>query len=166
MAWFLRLKAVLLELRKKRKETVASSSGLPVQSVEEEMRKVRSTVEGRSLSVSDLSKAESAIISFSQQATFMEEITLLRSGASGVKKTSDICRLDPVLQDGLLRMGGRLSRSALPEELKHPVRLSKGHHVSSLIMQYVHQQLGHVGRNHMLSTVRRIYWIINANSAY
>lgn len=150
VAWFLRLKDILLELKKKRKEIVTSLANSPVQPVEEEMRKVRSAVEGRSLSVSDLSRAESAIIGFSQQAAFMEEITSLESGGTGVKRTSDICRLDPVLQDGLLRVGRRLSRSALPEELKHPVILSKGHHVSNLILRYVHQQLGHAGRNHML----------------
>lgn len=134
-----------------------ASRGLSVdnfQSVEEEMTQARDAVESQLLSVSDFSRAESAIIGFSQRVTFMEEITSLGSGGSGIKKTSDIYRLDPVLQGGLLRVGGRLSRSALPEELKHPVILSKGHHVSNLILQYVHQQLGHVGRNHMLSTLR------------
>lgn len=146
-----------LELKRKRKELVDSFAGSPnhsIQSVEEEMRKARDTVESRALSVSDFSRAESAIIGFSQRAAFTEEIASLGSGGSGIKKTSDIYRLDPVLQGGLLRVSGRLSRSALPEEWKHPVILSKGHHVSKFILQYVHQQLGHAGRNHMLSTLR------------
>uniref|UniRef100_UPI003AB10089 uncharacterized protein n=1 Tax=Centroberyx gerrardi TaxID=166262 RepID=UPI003AB10089 len=169
VAWFLRLKTILLELRRKRKEVVASltvaGSSTQPEKVEEEMRKARDAVGSQSLSVSDLSRAEFAIIRFNQQATFREEISSLKSGASGVRKTSDIYRLDPVLKDDLLRVGGRLSRAALPEELKHPVILSKGHHVSNLILQYIHQQLGHAGRNHMLSTLRRKYWIRNANSA-
>lgn len=111
---------------RKRKEIVKSFAGSPTQLIEEKMRKARDAIEGQSLCWSDLSRAEAAIIGFSQRAAFKEEITSLRSGGSSVKKTSDIYRLDPSLQDGLLRVGGRLSRSALLEELKHPVILSKG----------------------------------------
>lgn len=163
VAWFLRLKSVLLELRRKRKE-VAGSSTRP-EKVVEEMEKAKDALGGQSLSVADLSRAEVAIICFSQQATFKEEISSLENGAAGVRKTSNIYRLDPVLQDNLLRVGGRLGRAALPEELKHPVILSKGQHVSNLILQHIHRQLGHAGRNHMLSTLRRKYWITSANSA-
>ncbi len=63
------------------------------------------------------------------------------------------------------RVGGRLSKAALPAEAKHPVILSKDLHVSTLIMHHIHLELGHAGRNHMLSSLRRKYWIINANSA-
>ena len=169
VAWFLRLKTVLLELRRKRKEVVAAltvaGSSVQPQNVEKEMRKAQAGVGNQLLSVGDLTRAESAIIRFSQQAIFKEEISMLKGGASGVKKTSDIYRLDPVLKDDLLRVGGRLSQAALPEELKHPVILSKSQHVSNLILRSIHQKLGHAGRNHMLSTLRRRYWITNANSA-
>lgn len=77
----------------------------------------------------------------------------MESGASSVKKSSDIYKLDPVLKDGLLRIGGRLSRAALPEENKHPLILSKNEYVTNLILQHIHRQLGHGGRNHMLSTL-------------
>ena len=169
VAWFLKIKAILLELSKRRKKLIASLTvdGLFTESekVEKEMKKTRAAVGNQSLSVTDLARAESAIICLSQQETFGEEIDSLRSGASGVKKSSNICRLDPVLKDGLLRVGGRLSRVALPEESKHPVILSKGTHVSHLILQFIHRELGHAGRNHMLSSLRRKYWITNANSA-
>lgn len=47
---------------------------------------------------------------------------MLRAGASDVKKTSDIYRLDPVLNDALLRVGVVvISRAAMPGEFKHPV---------------------------------------------
>ncbi len=50
-------------------------------------------------------------------------------------------------------------------ETKRPVILPKTHYVSKLILQHVHRNLGHAGRNHMLSTLQKRYWIINANSA-
>lgn len=81
------------------------------------MREARGAIGKQPLSVSDLSKAKSAIIQFSQPMTFQEEISMLEDVSSLAKKTSNIYRLDPVLSDNLLRVGRRL---ALPEELKHP----------------------------------------------
>lgn len=65
----------------------------------------------------------------------------------------------------ILRVGGRLSKAAMPTESKHPVILSKDLHISTLILRHIHQQLGHTGRNHMLSRLWQKYWIISANSA-
>lgn len=62
-------------------------------------------------SPSDIPRPKSAIILFSLQASFEEEISSMESGASGVRKTSDIYRLDPVLKDYFLRVGGNQSRS-------------------------------------------------------
>ncbi len=70
-------------------------------------------------------KAESVIIGFSQHDAFKQEMYSLQSGTSGVKRCSDIYKLDPVLIDGLLRMGGRLSRAAMPDQTKRPVILPK-----------------------------------------
>lgn len=43
----------------------------------------------------------------------------LSSGKYEVKKDSTIYKLDPILEDGLLKIGGRLSKAAMPEETKH-----------------------------------------------
>lgn len=64
-----------------------------------------------------------------------------------------------------MRVGGRLSRSALPEEFKHPVILDKSSRVSELILQEIHKEVGHSGRNHVLSKLRQRFWIPGANSA-
>ena len=48
---------------------------------------------------------------------------------------------------------------------KHPVILPKYHPVSLLILQQTHSDLKHAGVNHMLSSLRQRYWLINAPSA-
>lgn len=53
----------------------------------------------------------------------------------------------------------------MPEDIKHPLILSKDQHIPNMILLYFHEQLGHGGRNHVLSTVRRKYWITSANAA-
>ena len=77
---------------------------------------------------------------------------------------SPIHVLDPVRQDGLLRVGGRLSKGVMPEDSKHPLILTKDQHISSLILKDAHEGLGHAGRTHTLSSVRR-FWIVKGNSA-
>ena len=127
----------------------------------------RAAVASRSfiLTLDDLLGAELAVIRYCQRQRFGEEISALFSWKAIVSRQSSIHRLDPVLQDGLLRVGGRLSRGAMPEEAKHPLILSKDQHVSMLILKHVHQNLGHGGWAHTLSTVRRRFWITNADSA-
>ncbi|KAL7850244.1 hypothetical protein SRHO_G00195930 [Serrasalmus rhombeus] len=57
-----------------------------------------------------------------------------------VDRKRSIFKLDPVLDRGVLRVGGRLSKMAMPEEQKHPAILPKGHHVSKLLLGHIHQQ--------------------------
>ncbi|XP_076853974.1 uncharacterized protein LOC143509288 [Brachyhypopomus gauderio] len=151
-AWILKFRGILLTSSQKRK------------SLKPELQKERIKVSGESLTTADLQRAEEAIIRFYQQEKFPEEIAALQEGRS-VKRSSDLYKLDPRLQDGMLRVGGRLSRAAMPEEEKHPVILAKDQNVSKLILKHVHQCLGHAGRNHMLSFLRKKYWITHANSA-
>ncbi len=59
----------------------------------------------------------------------------------------------------MLKVGGRLSKAAMPEETKHPAILAKDLHISDHILQHIHREVGHGGINHMLSRLCQIYWI-------
>lgn len=82
-----------------------------------------------------------------------------------MKKSSQIFKLSPVLEDGILRVGGRLGRAALPEDAKHPAILTKELHVSDILLRHIHRQVGHGGRNYMLSKLRERYWIPGVGTA-
>ena len=94
------------------------------------------------LSVKDLQEAEAAIIHSCQPVSFMEEMTALKKGLL-VKKSSHLYKLSPVLQNNLIRVGGRLSKSAMQSEAKHPVILPTNHHVTLLLIRHVHANVGH-----------------------
>ncbi|CAC5383158.1 unnamed protein product [Mytilus coruscus] len=96
---------------------------------------------------------------------FSSEISAISDGSDHVKRDSYIRNLDPILDDSLLRVGGRLHESNMPMESKHPVILPKNHHLSDLILRHIHLELKHSGRNHMLSRLREKYWIVNAPTA-
>ncbi len=117
------------------------------------------------LTVDELEQAEIELIRFTQREKFADEIATLQKNKAPVKRSSSIYKLDPMLQDGVLRVGGRLNKSALPEETKRPVILSKDLRIATLILQHIHEELGHSGRNHMLARLRQKYWIPKSNSA-
>ena len=53
-------------------------------------------------------------------------------------KAADYPNLSPFVEDGLIRVGSRLSKSHLPYEQVNPVLLPKHHLISSLIMRSAH----------------------------
>ena len=165
VAWFLKIRKLLQEVVRKRKLLSQEIANISNKQMEQEMQQLKAAFGVQILTPDDLVEAETSIIRFAQQERFPDEFAALSSGKCEVKKQSTIYKLDPILKDGLLRVGGRLSKAAMPEETKHPVILSKDQHVSSLILKHIHEQLGHSGRNHVLSRLRRKYWITSANTA-
>ncbi len=111
VAWILKVRTALLELSRKRKHLSLVFSA-DVDLSNQETRKTRNLMK-ESLSVEDLVKAEDAIIKFCQQEVFFNEICTLKAGIP-IKRNSSIYKLNPVLKDGVLRVGGRLSRATMP----------------------------------------------------
>ena len=101
------------------------------------------------LTIQELQQAENGILRFVQRQSFREEIDAIEKHKR-VKKSSSLFKADPTVDEGLLRVGGRLSRAVMPVEAKHPAILSKNAHVSQLIISHAHQEVGHSGRNHVL----------------
>ncbi|KAI7802084.1 hypothetical protein IRJ41_024663 [Triplophysa rosa] len=164
VAWFLKLKRMLLRRIRKKRELDTADTNKQNALVQANCR-VENTTGGQTLSAEDLMEAELAIICYCQQQRFPEEIAAMSSRKDLVSKQSVIYRLDPWLDNVFLRVGGRLARASLPEDTKYPLLLSKDQHVATLILKDLHEQLGHSGHNHMLSTLRRRYWITGATSA-
>ena len=155
VAWILRYRRRLLSSVKNRKE---KSSKIETLDRASEAR----------LDVNEMKIAEKIILQCVQQKYFQEEVeTLQRKGAktTHVKKSSPLRKLDPIWKDGLLLVGGRLRHAPIPENAKHPILLPKEIHVTNLIIQHYHYVSGHLGREYILSLLRRKYWILQANSA-
>ena len=84
-----------------------------------------------------------------------------------LQNTSSLFRLDPFVDDeGILRVGGRLTRASVSFDLKHPVILPRKGHVTALIIRHYHQQNKHQGRGMILNELRSNgYWITGGSSA-
>lgn len=170
IAWMLRFKETLTQLSKTRKqfkayiEQTEKDPDKQAALLQEQMQKYKSTMKGQSLSLEEMEHSESQLIQYSQVKHFPKEIESLKANGF-IKRNSPLYKLDPVLQDGIIRVGGRLDKAAMPEESKHPVILDKHSKIAVLILKDIHQKCGHCGRNYMLSTLRQRYLIPQANSA-
>lgn len=174
VAVFLRVKTILQERRLKR---INEQHGPPATANDKASKPI---IGCSSLTVQELEEAEQSIIRFSQSQSFDNELKSLdqanldepgyeqtpsQKRKNEVTKASSLYRLDPFVDGGLLRVGGRLNHADIPEKSKHPVILPRKSHVTTLIIRHTHEQLGHAGRGHVLAKLRERYWIIKANSA-
>ena len=73
--------------------------------------------------------------------------------------------LNPMIESGLVKVGGRIDRAPVSYEMRHPCILPSRHHVTELVVQYYHQLNGHCGLMQVLALVRERYWIIKGRSA-
>lgn len=97
----------------------------------------------------------------SQAQHFAREIHSLTHNGN-VNKKSKLFSLTPFLcQDGLLRVGGRLQKSELDYDTKHPILISHKCHLSRLIIAEAHEKTLHGGPLLMINYVRGKYWITN-----
>jgi len=83
-------------------------------------------------------EAEKFIIREVQQVIFDEELQDLKRDGGCVKTTSALRSLSPFIdEDGILRGGGRLRSSKLPDKTIHPIILPKEGHVTTIIVGYL-----------------------------
>ena len=84
-----------------------------------------------------------------------------------LKASSCIIRLDPFMDSkGLLRVGGRICKSALEKNIQHPILMPRYCRTTQLIIEWCHNQVAHAGRGMTINAVRASgYWVINCNAA-
>ena len=103
-----------------------------------------------------------------QRKSFPEELKALsfgRHSTNGVNRSSSLFKLDPFLDsNGVLRVGGRLSRSKLTSNEAHPVVLPKTSNITEAVVIWSHETIGHGGRGLTLNNLRKNgIWVLGAN---
>ncbi|CAG7719544.1 unnamed protein product [Allacma fusca] len=102
-----------------------------------------------------------ALIRVAQLQSFGEELKSLSTVGSVLK--GKIATLSPFLDSrGLMRVGGRLIRADLPQDIMHPILLPKKHKLTELIIRQEHLINLHAGTQLLLATIQRKYWIMGA----
>lgn len=115
------------------------------------------------VTVEERRKACELVISLVQRQAFLQDIKTLQKGNS-LPCSSPLSCLDPILDEGLLRVGGRLTKATLSRELKHLVILPKESHITRLILSHYHATICHQGRSQTLAELRANgFWVLGGS---
>ena len=106
----------------------------------------------------ELNRAKLVWVYLVQNLHFVKEIKLLDNSFKFTK--SRLIKLDPFLEKGLLRLGGRIHFSLLSYEQQHPFILPYDSKFSKLLVHHYHKKSFHGGIRLTLSTIRQEFWII------
>ncbi|XP_053698496.1 uncharacterized protein LOC128745446 [Sabethes cyaneus] len=110
------------------------------------------------LMTEELQQAEVLILCRVQREAFPSEVNAL-TRKEGVSRSSPLRWYNAfIANNGLLRVGGRISQSSQSEDMIHPIVLPSRHTVTKQLMRYYHHRLLHAGPQLMLSTIRLRYW--------
>lgn len=98
-----------------------------------------------------------------QAKNFCDEISRLTQGKVLSKQMR---KLNPFVdENGILRVGGRLSRSGLEFEHKHPALLPRKSRVTYLIIEAIHHENCHPGINTVQYLITQQFWILSPKRA-
>ena len=97
-----------------------------------------------------------------QQAYFSHEINRLKVQKQAPKH---LVKLNPIVKDNFLLVGGRLDQSFLPHNQKHPYILPNDCFLTQLLIRHVHALTLHGGVQLCLATLRTQFWVLNGRKA-
>ena len=93
-----------------------------------------------------------------QLESFLNEYNWM-SSSKPIPSTSKLIGLNPIFDEDLIKVGGRIRHANIPKESKHQIILFKDHPLTQLITKNVHQDNLQVERENMLAIIRQQYWI-------
>ncbi len=114
------------------------------------------------LTTNEIKNAEQYFHNQSQLTSFSQEILLIQKG-SEIPRSSGLVNLRPFLDsNGILRVGGRISKAHLKYARRHPIILHPKERLTHLLVKHYHVQANHAGPTYLLSLLSRNFHIISA----
>eukprot|EP00112_Aurelia_sp_Birch-Aquarium-sp1_P003266 Seg1363.23 transcript_id=Seg1363.23/GoldUCD/mRNA.D3Y31 product="hypothetical protein" protein_id=Seg1363.23/GoldUCD/D3Y31 len=117
---------------------------------------------GKELTTDEIKSAEEYWYRQVQQEEFPDDFEALKNSVQ-LPKSSQLNSLFPIFdhEKELIKVGGRLQFSLIPEESKHQIILPGKHMVVEKIIQSAHEREGtHAGPETTLAITRERFWII------
>ena len=82
-----------------------------------------------------------------------------------VKNLNPVFKLSPCIdEEGFIRLKGRLKKSCLTYDQKHPILLNFKHPVIRLLVEHEHKLQNHEGIEHARNILQQKYWILGLRS--
>ena len=117
------------------------------------------------VSIEEKEKAKIIIFNLLQREQFGEEIKSLKLEKE-FPKSSKLLQFSPFLdEEGIIRAKGRLGKSHLNFNAKHPILLHWKHHAVELFLQNEHKNNQHESIEHVRNIVQQKIWILGIREA-
>ncbi|XP_055307331.1 uncharacterized protein LOC129571550, partial [Sitodiplosis mosellana] len=111
------------------------------------------------LSVIEMNHSRLKLVQLVQREAFGKEIHTIQANES-LPTNSRIRGLAPFIdQNNIIR--GRLQRSNLPYDQRHPIIMPKSHHFTRLLIDHSHEVTLHGGVSLTLAHLRHQYWLVS-----
>ena len=117
------------------------------------------------LTADEIGVSVNTVLKIVQTEAFPIEYQTLNQTGGCVGRNSPLRKLNPIMVDGILRVGGRLQYVHLPLEAKHPAILPPRHNVTAMLIRHYHMKEGHMGPQHVLTVLREKFWIVKGGAA-
>ena len=65
--------------------------------------------------------------------------------------------MNPICVSGILRVGGRLRRTPIAFETRHPIIVPSESHVTKLLIEQHHRDIGHCGMSFTWTLMRQTF---------
>ncbi|XP_077968072.1 uncharacterized protein LOC120334576 [Styela clava] len=126
------------------------------------------------LEVEELRVAGDDILKYIQRQEFGEVIDALlndnhrsTTGKQVLKRlkiANFLHKLNPIVKDGFIRVGGRLRNAPVDFDVKHPIILPHKHHVTEMIIREHHVSTHHSGMGSTWTSLRQRFWIVKGGA--
>ena len=125
----------------------------------------RNQISSPFLKAPELRQALRFIIRVDQWYFFDEEVRCLKKKLP-IPTASHLANLNPFLDPyGIVRVGGRIQHSSLPENTKHPIIVSSESQLSTMVISDIHVLNLHSSTEPTLHAVRTQYHILHPRSS-
>ena len=118
------------------------------------------------ISANEYAEALRALICVAQRTALPGVADALECGDIKVCDTyiKGVCRpllaYCPYVEEGLIRIGGRLHRSDLSYDFKHPIVLPRRHALTGLIIMDLHCKIGHFASGFVMNELTKNYFVL------
>lgn len=112
---------------------------------------------------SEINSSKEALSKLVQLSAFPLEISSLQKSGS-VSSKSHLKSLSPIMENGLIRVGGRLENANISYNSKHPIILPYSHPFTRLVVTNEHARSLHAGTQTTLSFIRQTFWPLNGKN--